>query len=202
MNGHGAHGSAGPGAGSGDAVATFLQRFADASDGPSSLLGELARDGADGAGGAGDVGGDSARSEFQERAGGISSGDMISVPPARPAPLDLVLFARAKGRPFVYCGAVECIAQEYVSSAGSSRLGAVRLTLALREWREAIATAEEDREAFSRTGVGLGAGVYARAGGVYAAGGMAWGKDVAAGDRVDDFLDVVQEGLRSDAIEW
>lgn len=54
----------------------------------------------------------------------------------RPEPPHLVLFARAKGRPFVYCGAVDCVDQEYVWSASSSRLGAVRLTLALREWRE------------------------------------------------------------------
>lgn len=56
--------------------------------------------------------------------------------PERPEPPHLVLFARAKGRPFVYCGAVDCVDQEYVWSASSSRLGAVRLTLALREWRE------------------------------------------------------------------
>lgn len=53
----------------------------------------------------------------------------------------LVLFARAKGRPFVYCGEVDCVKQEYVSSDESTRLGAVRLTLALREWREAAAAA-------------------------------------------------------------
>lgn len=111
-------------------------------------------------------------------------------------PLHLVLFARAKGRPFVYCGIVDCIGQDYVPTAGSSRLGAVKLTLALREWREAAAVSEADGEALSRRGVDSGGEVYARAGGVYAAEASSWGGSIRLGENIDGFLDVVRAGLR------
>ncbi|CAM9318210.1 unnamed protein product [Ectocarpus sp. 12 AP-2014] len=129
------------GGGGGDAIGKFLQRLADASGTPSSMLGGLPEDDppafleappGGGAGPAGSVGagGEGADQEQQQH------------------PPHLVLFARVKGRPFVYCGAVDCVAQEYVWSAGSS-LGRVRFTLALREWHQA-ATAVVPAEASRR----------------------------------------------------
>ncbi|CAM9410412.1 unnamed protein product [Ectocarpus fasciculatus] len=132
----------GGGGGGGDAIGKFLQRLADASGTPSSMLGGLPEDdppafletpprgGGGPAAGVG-AGGEGADQEEQQQ-----------------HPPHLVLFARVKGRPFVYCGAVDCVAQEYVWSAGSS-LGMVRFTLALREWHEA-ATAEVSAAAASR----------------------------------------------------
>lgn len=124
------------------------------------------------------------------------------VPPSQPPP-HLVLFARAKGRPFVYCGEVDCVAQEYVWSAGSTRLGAVRLTLALRRWREAAAAATADSTRGGGGGYGGGNGsgergevgvevvdMYRKSNEFSPRGGLQFeeGSDV--------FADVVLEGLR------
>ncbi|CAN0094218.1 unnamed protein product [Scytosiphon promiscuus] len=141
----GAGGSAG---GGGDAIGKFLQRLADASGTPSSMLGGLPEDdppayperqtaGTPPAAATGDTlpdfvgarAGDQRQQQQQQGQG----------------PPHLVLFARAKGRPFVYCGEVDSVAQEYVWSAGSS-LGAVRFTLSLREWRQAAAVVAQSRE--------------------------------------------------------
>ncbi|CAN0109380.1 unnamed protein product, partial [Laminaria digitata] len=125
-----------------DSVGKFLQRLADASGAPSSILGGLPEDdptsisastGGEGEGAVATQGISpqlAAAGEEGKGGGGEDGGKPAQAP-------HLVLFARAKGRPFVYCGAVDCVAEEYVWSAGSSRLGAVRFTLALREWREA-----------------------------------------------------------------
>lgn len=94
-------------------------------------------------------------------------------------PPQLVLFARAKGRPFVYCGAVDCIAQECVWNSGSSQLGAVRFTLALKEYREAALAPDAV----------LGAGFRSDDGG-----GVSRGVDEAG--RENAFMEVVREGLR------
>eukprot|EP00903_Cladosiphon_okamuranus_P019713 g18115.t1 len=165
-------GGGGGGGSVGDAIGKFLQKLAEASGTPSSMLGGLPEDDPptflepqtpppppppprtgeevsglpqpSGLAGAGTAG--------QKDAG---SHDVLQQTP------HLVLFARAKGRPFVYCGAVDCIAQEYVWSAGSS-LGAVRFTLALREWREAAAVAAAPQQGVTgqrdRSGGGAGAG--------------------------------------------
>lgn len=167
-----------------DSVGKFLQRLADASGTPSSILGGLPED--DPTSTAESTGAGTARTATQdtnpqldasgEEERGAGGGDREGEKPAQ-AP-HLVLFARAKGRPFVYCGAVDCVAEEYVGSARSSRLGAVRFTLALREWREAAMNSGGKGEAGDRV----------------ASGGR------SGNEAADVFTEVVREGLRPPAL--
>lgn len=134
-----------------------------------------------------------------ETAGGD---ELLHEAPPPQLPPHLVLFARAKGRPFVYCGEVDCVAQEYVGSAGSARLGAVKLTLALRQWREAAAaTTDSIRSGAGGYGSGNGGGergevgveivdMYRKSNEFSLRGGLQFE------ERSDVFADVVQEGLR------
>ncbi|CAM9236532.1 unnamed protein product, partial [Sphacelaria rigidula] len=135
-NGAGGAVSTGRGGGEGDAVGRFLQRLADTSS-TSSILGDLPPEETD-------LPPSGRRKEKKGQPGGQGSSADVERWAKETPPPHLVLFARAKGRPFVYCGEVDCVAQEYVWSAGSTRLGAVRLTLALRQWREAAAAATAD----------------------------------------------------------
>jgi 3'-5' exonuclease len=52
---------------------------------------------------------------------------------ADPHPLRLVLFCRAPGQNFVYCGEVTCYHHEYVWRDGEE-VGSIRLSLALQDW--------------------------------------------------------------------
>ncbi|CAM9825654.1 unnamed protein product [Choristocarpus tenellus] len=87
-------------------------------------------------------------SSSQLLGGGNSGGEKESMPGVVPrgqngnevlvSPPQLALFARAKGKPYVYCGLVECLEHEYVWSRESIRLGMVRLRLGLQDWGEAF----------------------------------------------------------------
>lgn len=180
------------GGGGGDAIGKFLQRVADASGTPSSMLGGLPEDDPP------------AFLEAPRRGGGGAAagvgagGEGADQEQPQHAP-HLVLFARVKGRPFVYCGAVDCVAQEYVWSAGSS-LGMVRFTLALREWHEAAtavvpAEASSQEEEAPRNSDGRGAATAPSAGGgrrssvVGEVGAGAYGEG-------NSFAGLVEEGFR------
>ena len=178
------------GSGGGDAVGKFLQKLAEASGTPSSMLGGLPEDdppafletpppptprtGEELSGSSPPL----QQLSDPVGAGGVGVGDQGDELQQTP---HLVLFARAKGRPFVYCGAVDCIAQEYVWSAGSS-LGAVRFTLALREWREAAAVAAAaPEEATSGQDRGRGRGEIGRSSGSDSGSGSGRGGAPSAG---------------------
>lgn len=132
--------------GGGDAIGKFLQRLADASGTPSSMLGGLPEDDPPAYSDRQSAGPPQETGDRPPESGDAGEpADQLQQRQQLQGPPHLVLFARAKGRPFVYCGEVDSVAQEYVWSAGSS-LGAVRFTLSLREWRQAAAVVAPSRE--------------------------------------------------------
>lgn len=195
-----------------ESVGRFLQRVAEGSGMTSSILGGLPEDEVYPPPSAStpEVATQGTASDTEAVAGSETKAESPASVAASKSTPELVLFARAKGRPFVYCGKVDCVSQEYVWSAGTSRLGAVKFTLALREWREAAAAAKAAATAASSEAV---TGNEARGGeaedvNVYIDGDSNIGGAVSSegmlreeeSDWGDAFGEIVREGLRPSSV--